>query len=192
MITLSQIASTSCIICVESITVLALPISLIAGLQFDRVDGATHRNVAQRQAVASLDRRVGTRHQLIASSHTLGRDDVATLAVGVLQQSNVSGTVRIVFDTLNGGGNAILVATKIDQTIVLLMTAPTMTRGDATIVVTSAGLALLLEQGRVRSTLVQVRANDLYDEAAASGSRFTFNNCHDVPLSYSALAKSMS
>src|SRR5690606_41314569 len=37
-------------------------------------------------------------------------------------------------------------------------------------------------------SLVQVRVNDLYNEAAASGSRFTFNNCHDVPLSYSALA----
>src|SRR5690606_2900550 len=167
-------------------------LSTLAGLQFDRVNGATHRNIAQRQTVTCLDRRFSTRYQLIASSHALRRDDVATLAIGILQQSNMSGTVRIVFDTLNDGRNAILVATKVDQTVVLLMTAPTMTRGDATIVVTSTGLALLLEQGRIRSTLVQVRANDLYDEAAASGSRFTFNNCHDVPLSYSALAKSMS
>ena len=101
-------------------------------------------------------------------------------------------TVRIVFDTLDNGRNAVLVATKIDQTVVLLMPAPTMTCGDAAIIVTSTSFALLLDQRCVRSTLVQVRVYDLDNEAAASGSRFTFYNCHDVPLSYSALAKSMS
>src|SRR5690606_39239360 len=163
-------------------------LSTLAGLQLDRVDSATHRNVAQRQTVARLDRRFGTVDQLIASNNTTGGDDVATLAIGILQQSNMSGTVRIVFDALNGGRDAILVATKIDQTIVLLVTAPTMTRGNAAIVVTTTGLALLLQQRCIGSTLVQVRVNDLSNEAAASGSRFTFNNCHDVPLSYSALA----
>src|SRR5690606_559021 len=164
-------------------------LSTLAGLQFDRVDGATNRDIAQRQAVTRLDRRLGTTDQLIASYHALGGDDVATLAVSILQQSNMSGTVRIVFHALHGGRNAILVATEIDQTVVLLVAAPTMTRGDTTIVVTTTGLALLLQQRCIGSTLVQVRVNDLYNEAAASGSRFTFNNCHDVPLSYSALAK---
>src|SRR5690554_2448470 len=160
----------------------ACNLGTLAWLQLDRMDSATNRNVAQRQAVTRLDRGFCAVEQLIASYHTLGGDDVATLTVGILQQSNMSGTVWIVFDALNDGRNAILVATKIDQTIVLLMTAATMTRGDATIVVTTTGLALLLQQRRIRSTFVQVRANDLYYEAAASGSRFTFYNCHDVPL----------
>ncbi len=167
-------------------------LSTFTRLQFDRVDSATYRDVAQRQRVTGLDRRIGTRDQLIASSNAFRGDDVATLTVGILQQSNMSSTIRIVLDALYNSGDAVLVTTEVHDAVVLLMSAPTMTRGDAAIVVTTTRLALLLQQRCVRSTFVQVSVNDLDDEAAASGSRFTFNNCHDVPLSYSALAKSMS
>ncbi len=68
-------------------------------------------------------------------------------------------TVRIVFDALDDGRNAILVvATEVDQTIVLLVTTTDVTGGDATVVVTTTGLALLLDQRSIRSALVQVLA----------------------------------
>src|SRR5690349_6977117 len=54
----------------------------LACLHLDAVDGRTDRDGAQRQAVAGLDRRVGTGHQAVTHRHALGRDDVAALAVG--------------------------------------------------------------------------------------------------------------
>ncbi|MCY1433711.1 hypothetical protein D9M71_497470 [compost metagenome] len=168
-------------------------LSTLARLQLDTVNGRTNRNVAQRQAVANLDRRMGTGYQLIASTHALRRDDVATLAVCVLQQGNVSSAVRVIFDTLNGGSNAILVATEIDQTIVLLVSTADVASGDAAVVVTTTSLALLLDQRSVRSALVQVGIDHLDHETTASGSRLAFNDCHDALLPYSApLAKSRS
>src|SRR5690606_11576458 len=135
-----------------------------------------------------------TSDQLITGRHAFRSDDVATLAVGILQQSDVCSTVRIVFDTLDSGRNPVLVvATEVDQTIVLLVTTANVASGDTTVVVTAASLRLLLEQRSVRSALVQLRADHFDDKAAAGGSRFAFNDCHDAPLLYSALlAKSIS
>ncbi len=165
----------------------------LAWLEFDTVNGRTNRDITQRQAVASLDRRIDTGNQLIASSDTFRCDDVATLAIGILQQRNVSSTVRVIFDTLDDGRNAILVAAKIDQTIVLLMTTTDVTSGDATVVVTATGFRLLLDQRCVRSAFVKLLIDHLDHKTAARGSRLAFNDCHDAPLPYSALlAKSRS
>ncbi|MNM78100.1 hypothetical protein D3C81_899870 [compost metagenome] len=156
------------------------------------MDGATYRNVAQRHAVASLDRRANTGDQLIASSNAFRGDDVATFAVGIFQQSDVSGAVRIVFHALNDGRDAILVATEIDHTIVLLVTTTDMTGGDTAVVVTTARLGFLFEQGCVGSAFVQLLIHHLDDKATTSGSRFAFNDCHDAPLYSAPAAKSRS
>src|SRR3546814_16252502 len=79
--------------------------------------------MAQRQGIARLDRRVSARLQRIASLHATRRDDVATLAVEVAEQRDMSATIRIVFNALNLGGVAILVALEVDKTIVLILTA---------------------------------------------------------------------
>ena len=152
-------------------------------LQLDRVDRATDRNVTQRQGVTRLDRRLGTGYDLIASAHTLGCDDVATLAVSIFQQSDVRSTVRIVFDTLNGGWNAILVATKIDQTVMLLVTAPAMTRGDTAIIVTRAANGAPLCRSEFTTLTTKRRPAEV-------GLHFT--SAMMYPFTYSALAKSMS
>ncbi len=165
-----------------------------ARLQFDTVNSATNWDVAQLQTVARLDRSHDTSYQLIASTHAFRGDDVATLAVCIHQQSDVCGTVRIVFNTLDSGWNAIfVVATEIDQTVMLLVATTDMTGSDPTIVVTTASLRLLLEQRSVRSAFMQLLIDHLDHKTAASGSRFAFNDCHDAPLPYSALlAKSRS
>src|SRR5690606_4872401 len=53
----------------------------LARTQLHAVDRAAHRDVAQLQAVARLDRRLAARHQAIVHLHALGRDDVAALAI---------------------------------------------------------------------------------------------------------------
>src|SRR5690606_12263483 len=164
----------------------------LARLELDAVDGGTHRNVAQRQGVARLDRRVCAREQLVTGAHAARRDHVATLAVGVLQQRDVCSTVRVVLDALNDGGNAILVATEVDQTVMLLVTTAHVTGGDAAVVVTTTGPGLLFDQRSVRRALVQVLVDHLDDKAATGRGRFALNDCHDAPLYSALLAKSRS
>ena len=125
----------------------ASDLSAFTRLQLDTMNSATHRDVAQRHAVACLDRRTDTGDQLVTCSNALGGDDVATLAVCILQQSDVCSAVRIVFDAFNDGRDAILVATEVDQTVVLLVTTTDMTGGDTTVVVTAARLGFLSSSG---------------------------------------------
>src|SRR5690606_9259134 len=74
---------------------------------FDAVDRGTHGDVTDRQRVARTDRGFDTRHQRGTDFQTARRNDVATLAIGVAQQSNVRRTVRIVFETFDLSGNAV-------------------------------------------------------------------------------------
>ena len=64
-------------------------------------------------------------------------------------------SVRIVFDALNLGGNAILGALEIDDTVVVLVTTANVASCNATEVITSTCLRVLLDERRVRPALVQ-------------------------------------
>src|SRR5690606_18239444 len=93
----------------------------LAGLHFDAVHGAAHGDVAQRQAVAGLDGGMDAAHQLVAHGNLGWCNDVTALAVSVLQQGDVGRAVRVVFQTLHDGGDAILVATEVDHAVFLLV-----------------------------------------------------------------------
>src|SRR5690606_7288201 len=136
-------------------------------------------HVAQRQAVACLDRRIGTGQQYITCSHFGRGNDVATLTVCVQQQGDVCGSVWIVLQSLYLGRNAVLVATEINHTVFLLVTATDVTSRDSTQVVTTTGLGLVCQQGRIGLPLVQLRVYHFHYETAAWRGRFTLNDCHD-------------
>jgi hypothetical protein len=121
---------------------------------FDAVHDGADRDVTDRQAVTGLDRRFRAVHDAVADSHALGGDDVLTLAVRVAQQCDVRGTVRVVFDTLDLGRNAVLLALEVDQTVVLLVTTTDVTGGDVAVVVTASSLRFLLNQCCERTALV--------------------------------------
>src|SRR5690606_2714858 len=125
-----------------------------------------------------LDRGLQTGHQRRACRHALGRDDVATLAVGVLDQGQVRGTVRIVFQPLDHARHAILVALEIDHAVALLVTAAHVASRDATRIVATAGTVLLLDRAGKRLALLQVRVRHLDAVTARRGGRFGFLNRH--------------
>src|SRR5690606_14270606 len=128
-----------------------------------------------RQAVTRFDRRFRTTHHLIANRHTFGRNNVATRTIRVQQQSDICSAVWIVFNTLNFGWNAILVALEIDNAIVLLVTTTDMTGGNVTVVVTTGAFRFLFEQARKRTAFVQVVINDLDHAATTRRGRLDFN-----------------
>src|SRR5690606_34503172 len=139
----------------------------LARLHFNTVNRATERHIAQRQSVPRLDRRVITGLNLIASLNTFRRNDVTTLTIGIQNQRDERGTVRIVFETLNFRRHTVFVALEIDQTIMLTAAATNVARGDAAVVVATTGFVLTFEQRLVRLALVQIRIDHTHDKAAA-------------------------
>src|SRR5882724_3052771 len=143
-----------------------------AGQHFDAVDRGAHRHIAQRQRIDDL----------LSHRHALGRDDVTALAVGVTQQRKIGAAVRVVFEALDPGGNAVLVAHEIDDAIVMLVPPALMARGDVAAVVAAGSLALFLDQSGNRLALVQVAVDDLDQRAPAGGCRFDFDERHLLGL----------
>src|SRR5690606_9159832 len=90
-------------------------------LEFDTVNRASQGNVAQRQRTTSTDGSIHTRQHFIACSQTFGCNNVTTLAIGILQQRDVGGAVRIILQALYNGFNAIFITLEIDQTVMLLV-----------------------------------------------------------------------
>jgi len=138
-------------------------LSAVAGMQLDVVDDGTDGDVCQRQSVTGQDVSLGTGHDDVTSLQANGSQDVAQLAVLVLDQSDVSGTVGIVLQVHNSSG-AHLVALEVDDTILALVAAAAMTDGDAAIAVTarvllqgfqqaSLGLSLLIDASKPETVI---------------------------------------
>ena len=87
------------------------------------VHHGTEGDLGQRQRVAGPDLGAAARHQAVAHAHTLGRQDVALLAVGVVQQRDVRRAVRVVLDGRDLGGNAGLLAPEVDLAVAALVAA---------------------------------------------------------------------
>lgn len=110
-----------------------------AGPQLDGVDGRTDRDVAQRQVVTGLD--VGGRAVLdtVALRQSTRRDDVALLAVRVVQERDARGAVRVVLDVRDLGRHAVLVVTtEVDHSVGALVATALVANGHTTGVVTAA------------------------------------------------------
>jgi hypothetical protein len=90
----------------------------------------------------------------------------------------VAGAVRIVLDALDHALDAVLVATEIDDAVLVDVPAALVARGDAAHVV-AAGVTLLLGGQRLeRTTFPQVRLVELDAEARARRSRFHLDDWH--------------
>src|SRR5699024_10273742 len=88
------------------------------GLELHGVHHGTDRDVPHRQAVAGLD--VGPRAVLdpVALLHPHRGEDVALLAVGVVQQRDPGGAVRVVLDVCDLCGDTVLVvAPEVDHPV---------------------------------------------------------------------------
>ncbi len=99
-------------------------------LQFHIVNDRPNRDRLQRHGIARLDVGGSRRNHLVANGQTLRRNDVGQHAIGILDQSDESRTVRVIFQTLDRRRNIQLAALEVDQTIGLLVTAALVTGGD--------------------------------------------------------------
>src|SRR5712692_8158158 len=154
-----------------------------AGLHLHAVNGGSDRDVPQRQGIARLDRRLRPRHELRAGREALGRDDIAALPVSVAKQREVRAPVRIVLEPLDLGRNAVLVAAKIDDAVVVFVAAALMAHRDVAVDIAPGFLRLLLHQSMVWRTLVQIGIDQLDELPPAGRGGFDFDERHGLLLS---------
>src|SRR6185312_739651 len=150
-----------------------------AGPELHAVDRGADRDVAQRQVVARLDVRARPGLDPVALLEVLRRDDVALLAVEVVQQRDAGGAVRVVLDVGDLGRHAVLVvAPEVDHAVLPLVTATLMAGGDPAVHVAAA----LLGQ-RLHERLLRRGPGDLGEvgdarATTARGHRLVFANRH--------------
>src|ERR1700712_3202229 len=101
----------------------ARQLTALADLQFDVVDDGADRHVAQRHHIARLYVDVVAGNHGVADGETLRSQNVSLGAVGIFQERDKGGAVRIVFETLDGRRHVDLGALEVDDTIGLLVAA---------------------------------------------------------------------
>src|SRR5207248_7811100 len=131
----------------------AAQLAALADLELDVVHRGTQRNLEQRHCVAGADVRSGTGNHAIADVQAFRRQDVALLAVAVMQQRDARGPVRIVFDARDARRNRELVAPEVDAPVLPLVPAAHIPARDMALVVAPTGAPQRLEQRLLRLRL---------------------------------------
>src|SRR5581483_10363066 len=137
------------------------------------------RDEAQRQVVARLDVRPGTVLHPVALGQAGRAEDVALLAVRVVQQRDPRRAVRVVLDVRDLGRHAVLVRpAEVDQPVGPLVATALVPGGDAAVHVPAAPRVQRAHQRLLRLTpgdLGEVRAARA---APARGSRLVLTDSH--------------
>src|ERR1700760_600507 len=120
----------------------------LARPQFDIVHRGAGGNALERQRVADQDVRIRTAHYRLANLQTYRLDDVALLAIRIVDQRNTRRAIGIVFDRRHFARHAKLLAFEIDQAQLLLVPAAVVPHGHITGVAATAR-ALLGDQQRL-------------------------------------------
>ena len=120
----------------------------------------------------------GRRPRCHPTLRPLRHEDVALLAVRVVEQADARRAVRVVLDRGERGGHVPLVALEVDAPVVALLAAAAMAHGHAALVVATAPPLLGLEQrlvGRVGGDLLEGRAGH---EPPTGGGRLVASQRH--------------
>src|SRR6266404_8896394 len=136
-------------------------------LQLDVVHRGAQRDLEQRHRIAGANVRPGPRDHRVADVQPFGREDVALLAVIVVQQGDARGPVRIVLDAGDARRNGELVAPEIDAPVLPLVPAAHIPARDVALVVAPTGPPQRLEQRLLRLRLGDF--GEVGDRAKARG-----------------------
>ena len=103
------------------------------------MDHRTQWNIREEQRVAHFGGHAGSGRYGLSHLQSVRGEHITFFAVGIAEQSDASGTVRIIFDGLHLGAHVIFVTFEIDNTIHPFVTASDITDGHFTAVVAAAG-----------------------------------------------------
>ena len=149
-----------------------------ADLELDVMDDRAHGNGRERHRIARLDVDARAGDHRIANLQALRRQNVGQLAIGILDQRDEGGAVRVVFQTLDGRGDIVFATLEVDQTVSLLVSTAAEPAGDAAVIVTTTGGGLALGQALDRLALPQLAAVDQHGAAKARRDGIEMFQCH--------------
>src|SRR4051794_11872814 len=156
----------------------AAELAALAGDQLDVVHDGSGRDSGQRKRVARRDVGALPGDHLGADAQALRGQDVALLAVGVVEQRDARGAVGVVLDRGDAGGNPVLGALEVDLAVATLGSAAAMARGDAALGVAAAGRGLALGEALRRLRPAELLTHRVGAEAPAGAGRFCLSVCH--------------
>src|ERR1700730_994476 len=150
--------------------------------ELDVVDSRSERDPGQGQRVANPHRRLGAAHDLVADLEAERRQDVALLAIVVVDQRDARRPVRVVLDRGYLAGNAELVPAEVDPAIGAA-TVPTAVAGRDLALVVAAGVVLQ----RLQQAPLGFRGGDLLEnggrhETAAWAGRLVLPDWHGFSI----------
>src|SRR5687768_10101894 len=161
-------------------------LAALAFLQLHVVDHGAEGDLRQREGIAHQDVGVLAGGDHRAHCQAVRREDVALLAVDVVQQRDVRGAVRVVLDRRDLRGDPALVALEVDVAILLLVPAADEPRRDPAFAVAAARLRLALGEGLLGRRLGDVLERRMRLEPDARRSRLVFAGSHSF-ISLSAV-----
>src|SRR5271168_3116218 len=115
-------------------------------IQFQVVHLRAGRNVPELHGISRKNVRAFAGGNRSAYFEPHGMQNVALLAVGIVQERQIRAAVRVVLDGRNRGGHAGLVATEIHFAILLLVAAAAMPNDDLALIVAAASALFRLQQ----------------------------------------------
>ena len=125
----------------------------LARPQFDTVNHRARGYLFDGQGVAHHDVGIGTGYNCLAHFQSHRGQDVALLAIDIVQQGNVRRAVGIVLDSRHFRRHADLVPLEIDHPVSLLVAAAPKPDGDPALVVASARFLQAYRQAFLRRFL---------------------------------------
>src|SRR5437763_319359 len=149
--------------------------------QLDVVHDRAHRDVPQRQGVAGTDLGSLAALEQVPDLDAGGRQDVALLAVEIVQQGDAGVAVGVVLDRRHLGRHPVLVPLEVDDPVALLVPTAAVAGRLASVGVASAGAGFGHHEGplgTVACDLGEVR--DGLEPAAGAG-RLAFAEWHRRP-----------
>ena len=118
--------------------------------KFDVVDFGTERNLVQREAVPDARFGGGAAVKRHTDGNAFRSDDIAFFAVGVDQERDTSGTVRVVLNRGDARRNPVLITTEVDQTELTFVAAAAMANGNNALIVATVATTLRTEKAFFR------------------------------------------
>src|SRR5258707_7034954 len=128
-------------------------VSAASRVQLEVVHHRAGRNVANLQRVAGKNVRAFAGLHRGADFKPHRMDDVALLAIGVMQQRDVRAAIGVIFDGRNFCRHTDFVAPEIHLAVLLLVAAAAMPNHNFAVIVASAGSLFRLKQGFLRLLL---------------------------------------
>src|SRR5436189_518068 len=130
-------------------------------LELHVVNERADRDVTKRQRVARQDVGLRPRHDRVAHLETVRRDDVALLAVTVVEQREPCGAVGIILDRHHARRDSDLLAPEVHRAEHALCPTAAVAHGDASVRVAPARPPLGLEQALLRCLASDLLGRDV-------------------------------